>query len=203
MQAHGLHCLPQRCQGFPRGELPREQQLVGARDLGVRDGGGGSRVSCLTQRILASFLNHQPDVRTLSGAGESRGEPQQREGGTQPQTVERREVGRHGPVGGGWTGPLITVDVKPKSTVCRRELKQNQANANRRPVPLPAEQPAGDGGSSWVTDVALEAAMNVISGAGVRSREFKQDGITVSSNHVSLCISVSIIFQGKLIMSPL
>lgn len=119
------------------------------------------------------------------------------------QTVERREVGRHGPVGGGWTGPLITVDVKPKSTVCRRELKQNQANSDRRPVPLPAEQPAGDRGSSWVTDAALEAAVNVISGAGVQSREFKQDGVTVSSNHVSLCISVSIIFQEKLIMSPL
>lgn len=110
------------------------------------------------------------------------------------QRVKQREVGRHGPVGGGWTGPLITVDVKPKSTVCRRELKQNQANSNRRPVPLPAEQPAGDGGSSRVADTALEAAVNVISGAGVRSCEFKQDGVTVSSNHVSLCISVSIIF---------
>ena len=118
-------------------------------------------------------------------------------------------MGRHGPVGGGWTGPLVIADVKPKSTVCRRELKENQANSNRWPVLLPAEQPAGVGDApgslmrpkgGWQLeehprlDVAPAAAVNIISGAGVRTRESRQDGVTVSSNHASLCISVSVIF---------
>lgn len=125
------------------------------------------------------------------------------------QRVEGREVGRHGPVGGGWTGPLVIADVKPKSTACRRELKENQANSNRWPVLLPAEQPAGVGDApgslmrpkgGWQLeehprlDVAPAAAVNIISGAGVRTRESRQDGVTVSSNHASLCISVSVIF---------
>lgn len=125
------------------------------------------------------------------------------------QRVEWREVGRHGPVRGGWTGPLVTAHLKPKSTVCRQELKENQANSNRRPVLLPAEQLAGVGDAPGSLtrpkggrqleehprlDAAPAAAVNIISGAGVRTREIKQDGVTVSSNHASLCISVSVIF---------
>lgn len=62
------------------------------------------------------------------------------------QRVEGREVGRHGPVGGGWTGPLVTTDMKPKSTVCRRELKQNQANSNRRTASAASCRTASRGG---------------------------------------------------------
>lgn len=43
-------------------------------------------------------------------------------------------------------GPLVTTDVKPKSTVCRRELKQNQANSNRRTASAASCRTASRGG---------------------------------------------------------